>query len=165
MPNDEKGGKMTEEKTTIERELRAGRAVVTGTTGISMRPLLREGKTSVLIEPLERPLSAGELPIFRRPDGKYVIHRVLSSDEQYYYTRGDNCLNGEKVPKEWVLGVVTEIYRGKRTLRVTDRRYRLYVGFWRASAPARLALKKARVRLAQAKRSVFGKSSRKQDEI
>ncbi|MCM1333506.1 MAG: S24/S26 family peptidase [Bacteroides sp.] len=148
---------MKTNETSIADELNAGRAVTTPTHGISMKPLLTEGKTLVLVEPLDRPLTVGELPIFLREDGKYVIHRVIGADAENYYTRGDNCLNYETVPKGQMLGVVTEIYRGEKTLRVTDRRYRLYVAVWRTLTPLRLGWKRLRVRLSQAKKRILKK--------
>lgn len=148
---------MKEIQTSIADELRAGRAVSTETHGISMKPLLIEGKTLVVIEPLRRALKVGELPVFLRPDGKYVIHRVIGMDEKNYYTRGDNCLNFETVPKEQMLGVVVEIYRNGRMLRVTDRRYKLYVAFWRALTPLRLGWKRLRVKLSRLKKRIAKK--------
>ncbi|MDE7234706.1 MAG: S26 family signal peptidase [Ruminiclostridium sp.] len=148
---------MKEIQTSIAEELRAGRVVSTETHGISMKPLLVAGKTLVVIEPLRRPLSVGELPVFIRPDGKYVIHRVIGMDEKNYYTRGDNCLNSETVPKEQMLGVVVEIYRNGRMLRVTDRRYRAYVAFWQALTPLRLGGKRLRVQLSRLKKRILKK--------
>lgn len=145
---------MKEIQTSIADELRAGRVVSTETHGISMKPLLVEGKTLVVIEPLRRALSVGELPVFLRPDGKYVIHRVIGMDEKNYYTRGDNCLNSETVPKEQMLGVAVEIYRNGRMLRVTDRRYRLYVAVWQALTPLRLGWKRLRVKLSRLKKRI-----------
>lgn len=149
--------KMNIHQTDIAEELRAGRVVSTETHGISMRPLLTEGKTVVVIEPLRRALTVGELPVFLRADGKYVIHRVIGMDEKNYYTRGDNCLSFETVPKEQMLGVVAEIYRNGRMLRVTDRRYRLYVAFWQAMTPLRLGWKRLRARLFALKKKIAKK--------
>lgn len=148
---------MKEIRTDIAEELRAGRVISTETHGISMKPLLVEGKTLVVIEPLRRALSVGELPVFLRSDGKYVIHRVIGMDEKNYYTRGDNCLNFETVPKEQMLGVVVEIYRNGRILRVTDRRYRAYVALWRALTPLRLGWKRLRVKLSGVKKRITKK--------
>ena len=129
---------MIEEKTTIAEQLRAGKTVAVSTHGVSMQPLLYENKTHVLIEPLNRDLKVGELPVFLRSDGKYVLHRVIRVDDDFYYTRGDNCIGMEKVPKERMLGVVTEIYRNGRYIKMTDRSYCLYVSIWQATAPLRI---------------------------
>lgn len=132
--------------TSIREELAAGRAVYTFTSGVSMEPLLYDKKkkngTHVRICPVKRQLLVGELPIYLRPEGQYVIHRVVGvkqekTGELYYLTRGDNCINTEQIPEEWVLGVVTEIYRKGKTIRVTDKGYRFYVTVWSLNYPLR----------------------------
>lgn len=111
-----------------------------------MQPLLYEGKTHVLIIP-DRELRVGDLPIYIRPDGVYVIHRLISVGDDYCYTRGDNCISGEKIPREWILGKVSEIYRGKRTIKVTDKGYLAYVRIWCAIFPLRSIIMKVRNKL------------------
>ena len=128
---------MTEEKTTIREQLAEGRTVVVTTRGVSMQPLLYEGKTFVTIVPLRRPLKKLDLPIYFRPDGKYVIHRLVAMDDSHYYTRGDNCLSREIIPKDWVLGLVVQIHRKGKVIRVTDFSYRAYASFWNAIYPLR----------------------------
>lgn len=127
------------EQTTIKDQLAAGNPVATQTSGVSMEPLLYDHDTCVIIVRPDHELVPGELPIYLRPDGIYVIHRVIKTDEKYYYTRGDNCINHEKIPKEWVLGVVIEIIRKGKHIRVTDRNYQAYVMIWNRIYPLRLA--------------------------
>lgn len=124
-------------KTTLAEELRAGRPVVTGTKGVSMEPLLYENKTHVVIQPLWRDPVKGDLVIYLRPDGVYVIHRIVGRRGDFFLIRGDNCVSHEKVPEDWIVGVVTQIYRKGRVISVTDWGYRLYVWFWMKSWPFR----------------------------
>ena len=144
---------MSEELTTIARELRAGRPVVVSTTGVSMRPLLWEGKTQVLVCPPDHPPRVGELSLFLLREGVYVMHRIIAVEDGFCITRGDNCLGTERVPEERILGLAAEIYRGRRTLSVTDRRYRVYVKLWQLLTPLRLAV----YRLRSLVRAVLGK--------
>ncbi|MBP3918266.1 MAG: S24/S26 family peptidase [Clostridia bacterium] len=131
---------MKDETAVIAAQLRAGKTVVTSTRGVSMEPLLHEDKTLVTLQPVQRTLCVGELPIFLRNDGKYVIHRIIEVHDAYYRTRGDNCLSSETVPHTSVLGVVTEIYRNGSYLKVTDKKYLLYVWIWRITTPLRLMI-------------------------
>ena len=127
-------------KTTFEEELgRSGKLLYTN-VGVSMRPLLREGRDVMVIERAEdfRTLDA---VLFRRPGvsgrGAYVLHRILKVlPNGNYWIVGDNCIEGETVAKENVLGVLTGVMRDGKLLRVTDFRYRLYVRLW--CAPYRL---------------------------
>ena len=137
---------MNDQSTTIKDCLAAGKPAATYTTGVSMQPLLYEGKTYVIIMPLTRELKKGDLPIYIRPDGVYVIHRVIRTDEEYYYTRGDNCITYEKIPREWVLGEIVQIYRKGRVIKTTDAGYRLYVKVWGWIYPLRCFYKKCRMK-------------------
>jgi len=47
------------------------------TVGDSMEPMLRDRKNVVEIVKPTRPLKRYDLPLYRRPDGKYVLHRIL----------------------------------------------------------------------------------------
>lgn len=138
---------MSDSKTTIAEQLRNGKSVIVGTKGISMQPLLYERKTHVVVEPVDRPLKKSELPIWFLKDGTYVIHRIIRVDDEFYYTRGDNCIGTETVPKDNVLGIVTQIYRKGKTIEVTDRKYRCYVRIWSIIAPVRIFIYKLRARV------------------
>ena len=123
---------------SIEKELREGRSVMVNTKGVSMRPLLWQGKTQVRIEPLKGPLKVGDMPLVRLRPGLSRLHRLIRMEENYLVTRGDNCRYAEKAALEDVLGVVTAIYRGNRQIRMDGRLYRLYVSAWQWTAPIRL---------------------------
>lgn len=123
--------------TTLAETLRAGRPAATYTSGSSMEPLLYAHKTYVILEPVQGALKPGDLPIYQRPDGIYIIHRLIRQGETWCYTRGDNCLYGETIPKAWILGVVTQIQRNGKIIRVTDRTYRSYVRLWSVLWPLR----------------------------
>lgn len=124
----------------LAKEIISGRPVVTMTSGDSMEPLLYHRSTRVVIWKAEGPLKKGDLPVYRRPSGQFVMHRIIRVDDSYYYTRGDNRIGLEPVPKDWVLGIVTEIYRKGHHIYVTDWQYRLYVKVWGFIYPVRYLL-------------------------
>ncbi len=142
---------MSESILTVADELQSGKAIATFTQGRSMEPLLHTGKTHVVVEPLENRLSPGDLPLYKRKDGVYVIHRVVEVGEDYYLTRGDNCFTTEKVFEGQMLGVVTEIYRNGKNVRVTDPSYRRYVNLLQATEFIRLPLYRLRARASRTK--------------
>lgn len=133
------------EQSPLEREILSGQPVVTMTSGDSMEPLLFHRSTRVVIRQADGILQKGDLPVYRRPSGQFVMHRIVSVKDDCYWTRGDNRYGTECVPKEWVLGVVTEIYRKNRHIFVTDWRYRLYVKIWNGSYPIRYLLHRLRM--------------------
>lgn len=128
---------MEEKRVTFEEELaRSGRLAYTN-VGVSMMPLIREGRDVMMIE--KRPpeeLRLYDAVLFRRPGvtgrGAYVLHRILKIlPDGKYWIVGDNCTSGEIVPAADVLGVLTQVNRdGRKTIHVTDLSYRAYVLLW-----------------------------------
>lgn len=102
-----------------------------------MEPLLFHQNTRVVIRRAEDSLKKGDLPVYRRATGQFVMHRIVRVKENGYDTRGDNRYDVEHVPQDWILGVVTEIYRNNRHIFVTDWSYRLYVKIWNWIYPIR----------------------------
>lgn len=128
---------INEKKSPLEQELASGKPVVTTTFGNSMEPLLYSRSTRVVICKTKEELNRNDLPVYKRPTGQFVMHRIIKKDKDFYYTRGDNRVGLEQVPKEWVLGVVTEIYRKKKHFTVRNAGYRCYVAFWNGIYPFR----------------------------
>ena len=131
----------------IEQELLAGKTILINTRGGSMRPLLREGKTQVLISPLQGPLKIGDLPLVRLKPGLYRLHRLVAAEGELLYTLGDHCTEAETVTADQVLGVVTEIWRGSRKIQLSGPGYRLYRWIWLHTQATRILLLRLRGRL------------------
>jgi len=107
------------------------------TRGVSMRPLLREGKDVVVIEKLKSHLKKYDTVLFIRENGQYVLHRILKVMDDKCWIAGDNCISGEMVSNEQIIGLMTSIKRNGKVIKVTDWRYRLYVYLWCAAYPVR----------------------------
>ncbi len=143
---------MNKEVSRIKTELKEGRAVLVTTSGVSMEPLLhdkqKKNATQVLIVPITEPCKVGDMPLVLMEDGRYILHRIVKIVEEFgtvfYITRGDNCITTEKVRAEQVLGIVSEIYYKKGTLKTTDTRYCIYAKMWTIVYPARKMHKKTR---------------------
>ena len=135
------------EYTSYEEQLNAGNTVTSFTVGDSMEPLLYNRKTHVFIRKVDRELRRNEIPLYRRPTGEYVLHRIIRVGKDHYYIRGDNRVGLEEVPKDWILGVVTQIYRNGKYISVTDPGYRLYVFCLHLVYPFRWFYKRVRARL------------------
>lgn len=141
---------------TIESQLAAEGFYVSTTVGVSMRPMLRNRRDRVIIRPVgEGRLSKWDLPLYHRPDGKYVLHRIIDVKEGYYVIRGDNTYIKEIVPDEWIVGVVTEFYRGKRHVTADNKAYRRYAAFWHAIYPLRKPFHSLYVLAAKIKHKLF----------
>ncbi len=125
-------------KSTIEEQLQKNGVYVSTTSGWSMKPMLRDRRDRIVLLPVgDRELKKWDLPMYRRPDGKYVLHRIIGVREDHYIIRGDNTYQKERVPKEWVLGYVSEFYRGDRHVKADSRSYRFYAATWNLIYPIR----------------------------
>lgn len=129
------------EKTDFREALNRDGRLAYNTVGVSMRPLLRARRDIVVIEKktAER-CKKLDAVLFLRKNGQYVLHRILKVYDCGYWIVGDNCVSGENVVEEQVLGVMTSLKRGKHTIKVTDWRYRLYVHIWCKPYHIRFAL-------------------------
>ena len=118
-------------KSSFEDILEGEGLLVYSNVGDSMRPLIRQGRDLMIIERPPKRLKKYDVPLYRRDNGQYVLHRVLKVREHDYVTCGDNRWNKEHgVTDDQVLGVLTAVVRDGKELSVTDWRYRLYVHFW-----------------------------------
>ncbi len=97
------------------------------TVGDSMEPMLRNRKNIVEIVRPTRPLKRYDLPLYRRPDGQYVLHRILKVKKDIVITCGDNRYSRERVPKEWIVGVMNGYYKNEKYISERSFKYRLYV--------------------------------------
>lgn len=108
-------------------------------TGCSMLPMLRPMKDRVLLAPPEK-FQKGDIILYQRDSGKYVLHRILQKKEGYVICCGDNQWEKERVEDTWVLAVVTGFYKLSKKYSVTDRWYRLYKWVWIRFFPVRRIL-------------------------
>lgn len=145
----------SEDINTVESILREKGIFFWSTRGKSMRPLLKTNRDVVEIR---RPDSVYEDGILRENDvalyaipverfrGQYILHRVRKVCDGYYLICGDNNLIMEKVPFDWVVGVMTGLTRRGRDIDLNGRAYRMYVKHWGSCYRRRLIAKRIGVK-------------------
>ncbi len=111
---------------SMEEFLQANGYIVRPIVGHSMLPMLVEGKDTVHLVPVTRELIPGDVPMYRRPKGAYVLHRIHKVKKNYYIIRGDNCAFFEKVPKSWVIAVMDGYSKDGKYIPIDDKEYRAY---------------------------------------
>ncbi|MBQ8284602.1 MAG: S24/S26 family peptidase [Clostridia bacterium] len=116
---------ISSEKKTIEQVLAENGAYIGPTVGVSMLPLLKTRRDTIVVKPKTERLQRLDVALYRRGDA-YVLHRVLQPIEGGYIIRGDNCYSDEKVPENAVIGVLTEFFRKGKHVYCTDKRYIRY---------------------------------------
>ena len=113
----------------IEEKISLGGDVIIKPQGISMLPLIRPKKDSVVISRAILPLNKYDLPLYKRKDGSFVLHRVVGFGENdTYIMRGDNQTKSEKgVTDNDIIGLVTGIHRGRKLIKASSPLYKIYV--------------------------------------
>ena len=147
-------------ESSIEREIKEnGRLTYTG-KGVSMWPLIRQGKDIVVIEPVNGRLNKYDVALYKMsPESRrYILHRVLKVLPHEYVIRGDNCLRKEYgITDDMVVGVMRKLYRGGKEVNLHSFGYRFYVSFWRFIFPLRFVLSILRRAAGKVKRLLTGK--------
>lgn len=112
--------------------LREGRTHVPVTVaGTSMTPFFDPGDTVFLDLPA-KPITVGDVILFRRFGQQYVLHRVVGIfPDGSYELLGDAQLRSERVAPDQVCAIVTAIRRGEKLLDSRSLRWRFFRGPWR----------------------------------
>ncbi len=115
------------EKMKIEDVLREQGVYVGPTVGVSMLPMLKNRRDTIVVKPKTERLKPLDVALYKRGND-YVLHRVLRPIEGGYLIRGDNCYSDEIVPEDAVFGVLTEFFRKNRkeAISCTDKKYLRY---------------------------------------
>ncbi len=95
------------------------------TVGVSMLPMLKSRRDTIVVKPKTERLKRLDVALYKRGDA-YVLHRVLAPIEGGYIIRGDNCYSDENIPEEDVFGVLTEFFRKDKHYLCTDEKYLKY---------------------------------------
>lgn len=112
--------------------------------GVSMKPMLRQGKDSVELSPLPDSLKKYDLPVYQYPGGKYVMHRVVEVRQDCCICIGDNLVEREQIPRDWMIGIVSAFCRGEKRISVEAPGYRLYCRVWVGLYPVRKLWKRTK---------------------
>ena len=95
--------------------------------GVSMLPLLRQGKDLFVLEKKKSGrCNVGDVVLYRRKN-QYVLHRIVEVRANDYVILGDNCIKREYgITDNNILGVMVSFVRGGKNYSVTAWSYRLY---------------------------------------
>ncbi len=148
--NSEHNVKLNDMFPIIEEKLKSGGDVIFKPRGVSMLPLIRQGLDSVKVSPVKTPPQVGDVIFYRRPDGQFVLHRIIGKDDSGYVLCGDNqWIKEYGVKPQWIIGIMTAVERDGKTIESCHPAYLRYV--------KRLPLRRFRLKL----RSIAGRIKRK----
>ena len=128
-------------KSTFEEQLKKNGELVYTNVGDSMMPLIKQGRDLVIIKPVQGRLKKYDVPLYRRDSGQYVLHRILKVRKNDYVICGDNRWSMEYgITDRHIIGVLAGVVRNKKTILVTDKKYRFYVHLWCDLFPIRAVI-------------------------
>lgn len=125
--------------------LSRGQEVVLPVTGVSMTPFLHPGRDAVVLQQTDpTALQPGDVALFRRDNGQYVLHRVWRRVQQptlTYTMLGDAQWAGEPgVRPEQILAIAAAFIMKEQRVSCTDPAYRRRVAVWQRLLPLRRIL-------------------------
>lgn len=99
-------------------------------SGVSMEPFIKNKKDVVTLIGAGRKLRKGDVPLYRRGNGKVVLHRVIGEDKNGYIMRGDNQWTNEYgIKDENILALLYSVKKGSREFKKGSAFCRLYEFF------------------------------------
>lgn len=128
-----------------------GHTVSLPVTGNSMSPFLVHGRDRICLQKPEGPLKRGDMALFRRRNGVYVMHRVCRVDPDgtcYLVGDGQRDVEGPIAPEQ-VLGLVVRVCRKGRWLGPENLLWRFFAGPWLGLRPLRPLLCRAYGRISR----------------
>ena len=135
------------ERLKIEDVLEKEGVYVATICGISMYPMLRNRRDTVVIKPYTGRLKRFDVPLYKVGD-KYILHRIIKVLPDSYIIRGDNLQHKEYgITDEKILGVLTSFYRDEKEVDMDGYAYKTYVYIWHYIFYLRTFVKKVYNRL------------------
>lgn len=146
---------METQKYKIE-EVLAERGVYMGpTVGVSMLPMLKTRRDTIVIRPKTERLKRLDVALYKRGEA-YVLHRVIQPIDGGYIIRGDNCYSDEYIPESDVFGVLTEFFRKNKHYLCTDEKYLRYAEKWLKTYKFRRFFVRIKMKIKGAVKKVLG---------
>lgn len=113
-------------ESTFEQVIAERGELIYTNVGDSMYPLIQPRDLLVIKKP-EFPLKRLDIPLYKRDNGQYVLHRIVRIKKGEYIMCGDNRYEFEEgIADRQIIGVLTAIIRKGRTISVNSVSRRVY---------------------------------------
>lgn len=115
---------------TFEQVIAEEGVLVYTNVGDSMYPLIKPRDLLVIKKP-DLPLKRLDVPLYKRDNGQYVLHRIVGVRGDEYLICGDNRVEIERgITDRHIIGVLTDIIRDGETISVYCFKKRVYAHLW-----------------------------------
>ena len=122
--------------------MEAGAAAPLVISGWSMSPFLVHGRDTVYLSKITRPLKKGDMILFRRETGDWVLHRILKAEDGVYTLIGDAQTWTEQVAHCQVYALVSAVRRKGKLLRTGNFLWAFFEHLWLRLIPLRPGIMK-----------------------
>lgn len=107
-------------------------------SGYSMTPFLLHGRDTVYLSRIKEPLKRGDMVLYRRDTGAYILHRVYRVEGETYTMVGDAQTQLEPgIRKDQVLAKVVAVRRKGKLLKKGHFLWDFFEKTWIGMVPAR----------------------------
>lgn len=109
----------------------SGREVSTVVSGGSMLPFLSSGRDIVYLRKPETPPKKGDVALFIRNDGSYILHRIRFIRKDGYYMIGDRQIATEgPIKLSQIAAVAIKVRRKGKLLTPKSTTWKFYKHIW-----------------------------------
>ena len=108
-------------------------------SGSSMTPFLVHGRDTVYLSRLERPARRGDMLLYQRAGGQYVLHRVWKAECDGTFTMvGDAQTELEPgIREDQIIAIVTLVLRREKSIAPGDFWWEFFAKVWIRMVPLR----------------------------
>lgn len=135
-------------KFSFEEYLEKNKRLVYRNTGVSMLPLLKQGRDFFIVEIINSPLKKYDVVLYKRAPDCYVLHRIIGTDSNGYVILGDNCVKKEYgITDKDIIGKMTGFIRKGKHHSVNEAGYKIYSRIHCFFSPLRIFMFKIRSKI------------------
>lgn len=107
-------------------------------SGNSMAPFLIHQRDTVYLSRLQKPLKKGDVVLYLRDNGSYVLHRIVQINNDQYSMIGDGQFHIEKgIRHDQIIAVMTSVQRKGKILKPGDFWWNFFEKCWIHMIPFR----------------------------
>ena len=112
-------------------------------SGGSMTPFLVHGRDTVYLSKINKPLEKGDIVLFQRTNGSYVLHRIFRIEDDFYTMVGDAQTYLEPgIHESQMRAIVTAVRRKGKLLQKRDFCWFFFEKIWINIVPLRPTVRK-----------------------
>ena len=123
---------------SMEDLIGQGETVSIPVSGFSMNPFLADKRDAVLVKRPERDLKRGDIVLYKRRNGQYILHRIWRVKREGYFMVGDAQTEIEgPIKPDQIIGLVEKIRRKGKWIDETDFLWKFFEKVWIRILPLR----------------------------